>query len=453
MQGPNQSTLEGKDVGPRLTPGMGRDRRRAYKSQDRACDHAQGRPSAQQGARLPTTSSVVPAPGSSPAASANARKATSTGRRSSSGTRDRITEHGVDELVSCLGSHVGLHICQRHQHLSRLQVDRAGADDLHTGALRTARSGYGRTLTRSAVVGAGPAVGPAGRSSVGRAGRAGWPPASPAFGSPYTAQSDLPRFVGPSPPSGRRPGVRLVVVVIGVILVVGVLAGTGAAVGRGRTSRGGVTALSPLNAAQGRAVFSDNFRDPGSGWTTAALPSGTTFAYAPGGYVIAARESLHHFAYTPYNQPFAQLSMAVTGQQSSAAPAGAGFGVTCLRGAGSGQIRYEFLVEEPGRWFVERRDGRLVDSVPPYVLHVGTAPAAPGNVPITVEGVCASLPDGHTTRLALFVDGTSVVTMTDAASSLPGPGWTTGLDIASRSTAPSTVTVTRFVLRSLMHLG
>ena len=129
-----------------------------------------------------------------------------------------------------------------------------------------------------------------------------------------------------SEPRGRHRHLGRVVV-IGVILALAVLAGVGAAVGRGG-EKGGVSATSPLTAVQGQVVFSDNFRDPGSGWTTLTLSSGTTFAYTPCGYVIAARESLHHMAYTPYDEPLAQLSMAVTGEQSAGAPVGAGFGAT-----------------------------------------------------------------------------------------------------------------------------
>ncbi len=98
-------------------------------------------------------------------------------------------------------------------------------------------------------------------------------------------------------------------------------------------------------------------------------------------------------------------------------------------------------------WYLERGQGAVSATLSPSVLGQGAAPAEPGNTPMTVEGMCATLADGTTTRLALFVNGTKVADITDQVSSLPQTGWTSGLVVASQAGAPSIVTVSHFQVR------
>ena len=113
----------------------------------------------------------------------------------------------------------------------------------------------------------------------------------------------------------------------------------------------------PLEATSGKVVYSDDFRDASSGWSTAKLPSGSIFSYQSGKYVVFAKGTLHHYAESPYALPHKQLTISVTGTQAAGAPDGAGFGVTCRRGLGPQQVRYQFLVLAGGQFFIEGGNG------------------------------------------------------------------------------------------------
>jgi hypothetical protein len=67
----------------------------------------------------------------------------------------------------------------------------------------------------------------------------------------------------------------------------------------------------PVDPGRGAVVFSDDFSDPGSGWPTEPLASGTTFNYEKAGYVVVAKGDLVHFAGSPYDRPLRQLGMSV----------------------------------------------------------------------------------------------------------------------------------------------
>jgi hypothetical protein len=194
-------------------------------------------------------------------------------------------------------------------------------------------------------------------------------------------------------------------------------------------------------------VFQDDFSDPNSGWTTAPLPSGTTFAYGPAGYMVVAKGDLHHFSFAPSIDPVQQLSASVSATESSAAGSAGGVGVVCRRGSGSNQLQYEFLVFSDHRWYVERRDGAVGTSVP-TVLKQGTSSVAPGAAPVEIAGMCASEVDGRTTRLVLFVNAREVADVSDVATTFVDLGWRGGIDVAS-GTSPATINISRFEERDL----
>jgi len=243
-------------------------------------------------------------------------------------------------------------------------------------------------------------------------------------------------------------GVLAAAVVTGGLVVGGsVLYLKRAQAGRAAATSGAVTAATKLSAVRGTIVFADDFQDPHSGWNAAVLPSGTSFGYADGGYLITGKGTLHHFADAPFHTGLPQLGMSVTATQTPGAPDGAGFGVTCWRGDGENRVRYEFVVLSPGTWYLERDGG--VDTLLSrgVVLEKGTARVAPGASPITIVGMCLTLNDGLT-RLALFVDGSKMVDRVEKVGGGQG-AWLSGLDVSSRDAGDSAVMITRFEDRDL----
>jgi hypothetical protein len=154
---------------------------------------------------------------------------------------------------------------------------------------------------------------------------------------------------------------------------------------------------------------------------------------------------MEHLVFGPYKTGKKQVGLALTASQTGA-PSGAGFGVTCRRGTGSAQIMYAFIVLNTGKFTVERYNGLPSAGNPAKILKRGNTLVLPGSKPITVAGMCATVV-GVTTRLALFVEGQQLVDMLDAAT-LPGAGWTGGIDMVSGKT-PSTLTATNWVERDL----
>jgi hypothetical protein len=263
----------------------------------------------------------------------------------------------------------------------------------------------------------------------------------------------------PAKMSHKRARTATFAIVAGV-LAVAALAGAGMVAGAALYLRhvhvvaqtgapgGRLTENSSLAPNRGTVVFADDFKDPTSGWNAATLPSGTSFGYALGGYVVNGKGTLHHFAEAPYQQALSQFSMSVTATQTAGAPAGAGFGVTCWRGDGDARVRYEFVVLQPGTWYLERDGGVDTLSSRGIVLEKGSAHVAPGTQPMTIVGMCVSI-DSVSTRLALFVNGKKMVDRVDRSAGASDFGWLSGLDVSSRDTGESSVMVTHFEVRDL----
>jgi hypothetical protein len=213
---------------------------------------------------------------------------------------------------------------------------------------------------------------------------------------------------------------------------------------------GGVTATSALTATGGVKLFSDDFTDPASGWDVESMDLGS-YAYGPDGYVISTHTLVHLLALSPYYLSAQQIGLSIAAHESVGAPQTGGFGLLCNRGGDSvTQLRYEFVVNESGRWFIERNQGAL-SSTPTgsaVILKEGTVLRPLGSKPLTMSGVCATLADGRTTRLALFLDGTQVADITDVAA-LDGQGWISGLLSVGGAGVPATTTVSTFSETSL----
>jgi hypothetical protein len=217
---------------------------------------------------------------------------------------------------------------------------------------------------------------------------------------------------------------------------------------RPASASGYVTAATKLTAGRGALMFADDFRDPQSGWNSAVTPSGTRFGYAQGAYLVAGKGTLHHFAEAPYHNALPQLGMFITATQSTGAPVGAGFGVTCWRGDGADRVRYEFVLLAPGTWYLERDGGVDTLTSRGVVLQKGSAPVGPGVSPITIVGMCATL-DGKSTRVALFINGSKMVDEIDTPGGPATGGWLSALDVSSRDAGDSAVTVRQFEDRDL----
>lgn len=249
----------------------------------------------------------------------------------------------------------------------------------------------------------------------------------------------------------ERAGKFVAILAIATLLVVvtiavGVVFVGGDAVNRIVVPAGPLTASAKVTGSSGTVVFSEDFHNPSSGWTTQTLPSGTTFAYTAGGYVIVAKGTLGHFATAPYLKPVQQVAISVTATQSNEAPIGAGYGVSCWRGANTSELRYDFIVTTGGDWQVDRRNGGVLAK--PF-LKQGKSSAALGSTPLAVQGMCATLADLHTTRLVLFAGTLKIADLTDTATAMPDAGWLPDLIVTSVAIRPSTVTATHFEVRDL----
>jgi hypothetical protein len=199
--------------------------------------------------------------------------------------------------------------------------------------------------------------------------------------------------------------------------------------------------LGAVRWRQGAVVYSDNFKDASSGWTTTP-ESGATFAYQNGTYVIIPTGNLHWFSEAPYAVPVPRMSAAVTARERVSAPGGAGFGVMCFQGAGPAQVRFEFLVLVDGQWFVEENTGVPSPSRVPTILKQGVV-GAPLAKATTIEGACGTPSHSRMTHLDMFVNGTHVADL-DTETPVAGRGWLAAIVADSRKTAPSKVTATHF---------
>ncbi len=61
----------------------------------------------------------------------------------------------------------------------------------------------------------------------------------------------------------------------------------------------------------------------------------------------------------------------------------------------------------------------------------------------------ATLADGVTTRLVMFVNNTQVADLADPVSDLPRLGWLGGLVVRGDDSGPTTITATHFEERDL----
>jgi hypothetical protein len=199
----------------------------------------------------------------------------------------------------------------------------------------------------------------------------------------------------------------------------------------------GATQTSPLSSSSGSVVFADDFSDPDTGWGTGS-DDDSTYTYRPDGYYMTSYVAAHFLSYSPYDTPQQQMEQSVTATEVGGAEPGAGFGVICRRGPDSAtQLRYEFAVTNSGKWYIERNQGALSISVAPTILSQGVTQVVPGASALTLTSVCATLADGTTTRLTLFLNGVKVADTVDVAT-LDAEGWLGGVLTTNASSDPAT---------------
>jgi hypothetical protein len=250
------------------------------------------------------------------------------------------------------------------------------------------------------------------------------------------------------PPAGKVLVIASLATLVVVVAITAVAVLLGAGIPQApEAAPGPLTATSELAANRGAVVFSDDFRNASSGWTTETLPSGTTFSYTSAGYVIVAKGTVDHFATSPFDTPVQQMAISLTATQSTDAPVGAGYGVSCWRGAGTSELRYDFVVTTAGSWQVYRRDGGIPSKA--AVLKQGKASVRLGSQPLAVQGMCATMADLHSTRLVFFAGALKIADFMDPAASMPDAGWLSDLIVTSEDIHASVVTATRFEVRNL----
>jgi hypothetical protein len=208
-----------------------------------------------------------------------------------------------------------------------------------------------------------------------------------------------------------------------------------------------VSLATPVMSSWGQVVFRDDFSDPASGWYTGTTTDATA-GYGLGGLVATVSGPYYHQLFAPYDEPIDQVGISMTATLSAGAPTGTGVGVVCGRGGtGSTAIRYDFILIDDSKWTIVRHTGASQNG--PVALKSGTAAVTPGATSVTVAGMCASQPDNRTTRLIMFVNGSSVTDLTDTAPTFTDPGWLPGIGIRSQSSQPATVTVSDFQVSDL----
>jgi hypothetical protein len=196
-----------------------------------------------------------------------------------------------------------------------------------------------------------------------------------------------------------------------------------------------------LSSPRGTVIFADDFSDPNSGWDT-GTDEDSTYTYTPAGYSMTTHAPAIFLSYAPDDTPVQQVSLSITAAEAAGTDPDAGFGVSCRRGPDSAsQLRYEFTVTGSGRWFIERNQGDL-SAQTPTTLHAGPT-QLPAGAQVTVSAVCATLADGITTRLALFLNGTKVADTLDV-STVDGAGWLGAIMSTNPGSAPATTIVSRY---------
>ena len=216
-----------------------------------------------------------------------------------------------------------------------------------------------------------------------------------------------------------------------------------------------VSRTTPLTAATGTVVFKDDFSDVHSGWDTVARVSDIKYAFVNGKFVAVATAGFWYYLPSPYVEPLQQVSVGATATLDIHTPPDAGFGVDCDRGTGTSETTYQFTADADSNWYVTKWTGANSVTAAFTTLKQGAIKGAPapGQIPVTLVGVCATMADGLTTRLAFFIDGSKVADLTDTPQPALSAGWLADLVTEGSDLGPVTMTATHFEERDLSRSG
>jgi hypothetical protein len=203
-----------------------------------------------------------------------------------------------------------------------------------------------------------------------------------------------------------------------------------------------VTAKSTVRPTTGTVIFSDDFTDPTTGWNIGGHDDSDN-EYDSAGYTITVTKPWMVSTPSPYDGVVSQLSQSVTSSISASSEEGSSFGLACGRDFDApSEMDYEFFVDREGGWYIQRRNKATDFSSNPHVLSEGAVPQRTTK-PITMVAVCASLADGKTTRLVLFIGGVEAADLTDR-SPAETSNWQGMLDTEGGDTKPTSVLITGY---------
>jgi hypothetical protein len=152
---------------------------------------------------------------------------------------------------------------------------------------------------------------------------------------------------------------------------------------------------------------------------------GTKFGYQSGAYAITTVPHLSAFAKAPDNEPQAQIEVETTATISDGAPAGAGFGDSCIRTDDVGtdsSFRYDLMMFSDSRWILYRVTGSGT-SAKAVRLREGTASVGAGTTPQKISISCSKTGNSKVVQIDGWVGGQQILESTDQPDGLPGTGW------------------------------
>jgi len=207
-----------------------------------------------------------------------------------------------------------------------------------------------------------------------------------------------------------------------------------------------MTATAPLKAGDGKVVYSDDFHDQNSGWTNQVGLFGTKVTYGSNALTITPKDWGTTDLVPPFHGQIDQIAIALTASVDGVTSGGDGVTALCRQQTATGQVEYRFGVSSGSTWSFTRsiQTGSHTD----INGSGGVSQTNIGATPVSAVAVCATLADGRSTRVALFVDGTSVMDRVETADSDLKTGWSPVVQIDSSKSTPS-VSLHKFEVRNL----
>jgi len=203
-----------------------------------------------------------------------------------------------------------------------------------------------------------------------------------------------------------------------------------------------ITTTTPLRAGGGTSVYSTNFVQSDSvfsGWPLGPQQN-VDIELQQNGYAISGAGRYISLVDAPIDQRYNQIEVSAHALESINPPPGAAFGVFCAVGG----VAYTFDVAADGTWSIRR--GAAPEIFETRDTSIAIAHGSVGSSLASgaaIAGVCATLPDGTSGRLAMFVNGTKVADLLDTQAA-SGIGWRAGIVSTDADLSSSTTTFVSF---------